>query len=95
MRIVTRSSKPQYLSYVFLRKIFGVGWLWLETEYFNHDELHRYAEENRIHPRNLMNIGAGKLGDSPNHAQQVDAPGGYSRPVQPVDYLLQVVLEQV
>jgi hypothetical protein len=36
----------------------------------------------------MMNIGAGKLADSPNHAQQVDAPGGYSRPVQPVDYLL-------
>ena len=29
MRIVTRSSKRQYLSYVFLRKIFGEGWLWL------------------------------------------------------------------
>jgi hypothetical protein len=36
----------------------------------------------------MMNIGAGKFADSPNHAQQVDAPGGYSRPVQPVDYLL-------
>jgi hypothetical protein len=29
MRIVTRSSKRQYLSYVFLCTIFGEGWLWL------------------------------------------------------------------
>jgi hypothetical protein len=37
----------------------------------------------------MMNIGAIKSGDSPNHAQQVDAL------MQPVDYLLYVVLEQV
>ena len=36
--------------------------------------LHRTAEEYQIHPLNLMNIGAIKFGDSPNHAQQVDAP---------------------
>ena len=35
----------------------------------------------------MMNIGAIKLGDSPNHAQRC--------PVQPVDWLLYVVLEQV
>jgi hypothetical protein len=29
MRIVTRSSKRQYLSYVFLCTIFGKGWLCL------------------------------------------------------------------
>jgi hypothetical protein len=29
MRLVTRSSTHQYLSYVFLHKIFGEGWLWL------------------------------------------------------------------
>jgi hypothetical protein len=28
-RIESRSSKRQYLSYVFLRTIFGEGWLWL------------------------------------------------------------------
>ena len=30
-----------------------------------------------------MNIGAGKFGDSLNYAQQVDAPGGYSRHPNP------------
>ena len=36
----------------------------------------------------MMNIGAGKFGDSLNHAQHVGAAGVFSRPVQPVDNLL-------
>jgi hypothetical protein len=36
--------------------------------------LHRTAEEYRIHSLNHEDIVAIKLGDSPNHAQQVDAP---------------------
>ena len=47
---------------------------WDFLVFFDHDILHRTAEEYRIHPLNLMNIGAIKFGDSPNHAQQVDAP---------------------
>ena len=40
----------------------------------------------------MINIGAHKFGVSPHHAQQVDAPGGCSHPVQPVDCLLYVIL---
>ena len=36
----------------------------------------------------MMNIGARKFGGSQHHAQHVDVPGGCSRPVQPVDYLI-------
>ena len=64
-----RSSKRQYLAYVFLRTILGEGWLWLWNGIFLF-----FLTMTILHRTAMMNIGAIKSGDSPNHAQQVDAP---------------------
>jgi hypothetical protein len=92
MRIVTRSSRAStYPTYSYVRySARGGWWLWLVVVkrdllvFLDHDNTpygRRRTPNSPPKPWWTMNIGARKFGDSPNHAQQVDAPCGCSRPV--------------